>query len=160
MGIFQTLAGTLQSTFKLGKTGPTLRQGTGDPNATSVSGSDGDIYIQYGTTESFFQRRNGAWVDVSVTNIKRHEVTTNSYTILANDHYIGLNYNGAVDLYLPPGAAGKGFIIKDEAGLLSGTNILTVHADGSETIDGASTITLTAPRSSLTLVFGNGWQII
>ena len=64
------------------------------------------------------------------------------YTMVATDHYIGLDTSGGtiqVDLQAAASAAveGRVIIIKDETGD-AGTNNITVDANGSETIDGST----------------------
>lgn len=74
----------------------------------------------------------------------------------ADDHYIGINYAGAVAVNLPAGAAGQHFIIKDESGLAS-TNNITVNRNGSDTFQtGATTDVINTNYGSRTYVFRGG----
>jgi len=160
--VFQNIAGTISSIFRLGRSGPTLRTGTADPNSAPVVGNEGDIYIQYGTnSQSIFQCRGGYWRSISGEGFKRSTVTQASYTVKDDDYYIGVNYNGNVDIYLPAGVPNKEYIIKDESGLVDGnTRTITVHASGSETIDGSSSVSLEVGYLSLGIVYGSEWHII
>ncbi len=79
-----------------------------------------------------------------VTGGQRRKRTTTaiSYTALLTDYIIGVTNTGAArTITLPPASEfGDGFIliVKDESGG-AGTNNITIDADGSETIDGATT---------------------
>lgn len=159
--IFQNIAGTLRSAFRLGKNGPTLRQGSADPNVATVQGSDGDVYIQNSTPPSLFQRNAGFWHNVAGEGFKRTPVTSSEYNVQLTDYYIGVDYDGDVDIMLPAGVSNKVFIIKDESGLVNGTNRrINLIPDGLETIDGETEITIQAPYTSLTIVFGSEWHLI
>lgn len=161
--VFQNIVGTISSIFRIGRSGPTLRTGTADPNAApTVVGNEGDIYIQYGTgNQSIFQCRSGYWQSISGEGFKRSIVTQASYTVKADDYYIGVNYNGDVDIYLPSGVPNKEYIVKDESGLVDGTTrTITVHASGSELIDGSSSVSLEVGYLALSIVYGSEWHII
>lgn len=159
--VFHNLAGTFKSAFRIGREGPTLRQGTSDPNASAVFGLDGDIYIQHDIEEKIFQRRNGVWLNIGGEGFTRTAVTTPSYTVQPTDYYIGINYAGPVTIQLPAGVTNKQFIIKDESGLANGSDrLITVLPEGEETIDGQEDLLIVAGYTSLTLVFGNEWHLI
>lgn len=159
--IFQNIAGTLKAAFRIGKAGPSLRQGSQDPNTANVTGLDGDLYIRQSSTPAVFQMKDSFWRNISGEGFKRTAVTSSSYTILETDHYIGVNYAGDVNLVLPPGMENKMFIIKDESGAVNNSNRrIIVSADGTETIDGSDQITIQAPYTSMTIVFGAEWHII
>ncbi len=51
-------AGTLSNVFSIGKGGPTIRQGSGIPS--SGTGSDGDVYLRYGTSGAYI-KSSGDW---------------------------------------------------------------------------------------------------
>lgn len=161
LSIFQNLAGTLRSTFRLGRSGPTLRQGTDDPNASQVAGNDGDVYIQCGTSaQAFYQRRAGYWVNISTPTMVRSTVTTPSYIVGAHETYIGINYNGPVNIYLPKGTDGRNLIIKDEGGYVSDVSPLTIYTQAPDTAEGSDSIVATVSRTSISLFFGGQWNII
>ncbi len=158
--VFNNIAGTLKSTFRLGKVGPSLRQGTLDPNDSAVSGIDGDIYIQFGSDQRFYQRRGGVWIGLSDDG-RRTAVTTATFTATMSQYYLGVNYAGNVAIALPAGVEGKQYNIKDESGLASYTRSITVTANGSQKIDGAATVVLNVPYQSVSLLFGGGnWFIL
>lgn len=159
--IFYNIAGTLKNTFRIGKDGPTLRQGKTDPNSANVVGVDGDVYILHDTEDHFFQRRNGSWINIGGEGFTRTVVTTATYTVKPTDYYIGVNRSGPVTINLPAGLKNKTYLIKDESGMANmNDNPITVNPDGLETIDGESEMIIVAPYTSLTLVFGGEWHLI
>lgn len=94
---------------------------------------------------------------------KRTQVILPSYTITADDYIVEVNYtSGGVTLYLPSavGIEGQIYTIKD-AGGTAAANPITVTPDGSETIDGNSTGSVTADYGTLT-IYSNGanWLIL
>lgn len=160
LSVFQRLAGTLLDRFRIGRAGPTLRQGTASPFAEEVIGDNGDLYIQCGATQSFYQKRNGRWSDLSVPAYQRKVVITGTYTVLPSDSYLGINHNGPVDIYLPPGMSSRTLVIKDEGGWCSGDNRIRIFASLNEFIEGDTDMILNLPRSAATLIFGQEWHLI
>jgi hypothetical protein len=161
LAVFQNLAGTIRSAFRLGRSGPTLRQGATDPNEAQVSGLDGDIYIQHDADNQLFQRRNGVWMNIGGEAFSRKPITTATYNVAITDHYLGVNHAGPVDIFLPPGVKNKQFIIKDESGLADKTNRpINIIPYGDELIDGDSEMIIVGGFTSLTIVFGDNWHLI
>jgi hypothetical protein len=74
-------------------------------------------------------------------------VTAATYTCTASDFIIGVNRAGAVTITIPTLDITKGrrygWFIKDESGA-AGTNNITIATEGSETIDGAGTLVISA----------------
>lgn len=70
-------------------------------------------------------------------------VTDATYTAKAGDRVIGVNRAGAVTITLPSAEVrpGRSYTIKDESGAANSNNI-TVATEGSETIDGSATDTI------------------
>ena len=96
--------------------------------------------------------------DADITLSQGNEITSISseYTITSTDYFINCTAN-TFDINLPTavGASGKMYQIKN-----SGTGIITVNADGSETIDGNSTQDLFKDES-ITIISDNAnWYII
>lgn len=85
------------------------------------------------------------------------EVTSNNYTITDSDYYIGVNYNGIVDITLPPvPASGRTVVIKDESGL---AQFNPIHIVG--TIDNdAGGATIKINNGAVQLLYRNGWRIV
>src|SRR5260221_7875838 len=85
-------------------------------------------------------------VNNSVNNIFKTQpvtsVTAATYTVLATDVIIDVNFAGAVAVTLPTGSAnnkGKFYVIKDLSGAASANNI-TVSAASGNVENGASTV--------------------
>ena len=91
-------------------------------------------------------------------------VTSASYTIKYDDYYIGVNYAGAVSIYLPKAdREGKKYVVKDELGEASkGTNrYITIFPSNNDKIDGRDRAILAYDYGSLTLIWkSNSWRII
>lgn len=86
-------------------------------------------------------------------------VTTNTYTAVPDDYYIGVNYAGAVTIYLPYGANaedGDKLVIKDESGACSVNNITLVGTVDNDT--GGAIMAIN--NMALHLIYRSGWRII
>lgn len=160
LSVFQRLAGTIMPYFRIGQVGPTIRQGTDNPDAASVTGSNGDIYICYGTKPGVYQMSSSVWLEQSNMTLNRTKITISEFTVTNQQYYLGVNRDGIVTIYLPPGVENKSFVFKDEGGYASVEKSITIVPHGSETIDGANVYVITAARGSVTLVFGEGWHCI
>ena len=85
-------------------------------------------------------------------------VTTNTYTVLDSDYYIGVNYAGPVTITIPSGiASGREVVIKDESGNCETHNI-TVSA----TVDNdANGFILAVNNGAIHMLYrGNSWRVI
>ena len=106
----------------------------------------------------------GGEVNLAFMEMAVKSVTSSSYTAVARDYYIGVNYEGAVSVTLPSNPRqGKVVVVKDERGEASlGTNrYITIWPAGSDRIDNRSHAILAYDYGSLTFVFKNGnWRII
>jgi hypothetical protein len=102
-------------------------------------------------------------ITVEITDVVQLSSTQNlvqksaAYTILTTNFYIEATANSFI-LTLPTavGFSGKSFVIKN-----SGTGVITVDANGSQTIDGSLTAILSTQYESVTVVSnGSNWIII
>ena len=159
MLVRQKIDGTMANAFSIGKRGPTIFQGTTNPNVANQVGLNGDLYVQMGATPTLYQFRSTTWVDVTGETFYRTAVTA-SYNVLLSDFYLGLRIAAPVTITLPSGQFGKKFIFKDELGSASSINTITVRAANGQTIDGAQTAVISTPRTSLTMVYGVEWHVI
>lgn len=95
--------------------------------------------------------------------IKRTALASSPYTVLINDHYIGVDTTMARTLNLPAAAtagAGKIFVIKDETGG-AGANNITIDPSGVETVDGAGTLVINTNYGRATILCnGTNWGAI
>jgi hypothetical protein len=79
------------------------------------------------------------------------------YTIQKGDYYIGCNHTSSITITLPYASAlssGQTFTIKDESGT-SGTNIINVVRQGTDTIDGEASFIIESPYGAVNL-YSNG----
>jgi hypothetical protein len=99
----------------------------------------------------------GAGDSVSLTNYTTL-VADSTYAVKRKDHYIGVNYAGAVTITMPTFdvVQGRIIIIKDESGQAS-TNPITVQG----TIDNdAGGFILQMNNGAIQMIYRNGWRII
>ena len=131
-------------------------------SVTNYVGRDGDVIldadsdtirIMDGTTPGgviFNPSSQGSQVN-TVTS-----VTAASYTIAADDYYIGVNYAGVCTVTLGTATEGRVIIVKDESGSAGTNNIVLLG-----TIDNdAGGATIAIDNGSLTLIYNNGWRVI
>ncbi len=85
-------------------------------------------------------------------------VTTNAYTVVANDYYIGVNYAGPVTITIPGGiSSGREVVIKDESGNCETHNItVTAKVDND-----ANGFILAVNNGAIHMLYrGDSWRII
>jgi len=95
-------------------------------------------------------------VTLSSAVYSRRAVTT-TITASVNDVILGVSGTSAIDIRLPSAAdysTGQNFTVKDESGAAN-TKVITILASGSQTIDGASSITLESPYAAVN-IYSNG----
>jgi len=63
--IFNKLEGTTATSFKIGKGGPTIYQGTANPVTSPPSTNLGDLYLRTGGTPGLWQYVGGQWSQIS-----------------------------------------------------------------------------------------------
>ena len=85
------------------------------------------------------------------------EVTSNNYTVVDSDYYIGVNAAETSTIILPTDpSAGRTIVIKDESG---NAQLNPIHIDG--TIDNdAGGATIKINNGAIQLLYRNGWRII
>lgn len=78
----------------------------------------------------------------------KRTTTATSYTALLTDYFVGVTSNTSARTITLPAAstlkAGQVLIIKDEAGTANSANNITIARAGADTIDGATSIAITA----------------
>lgn len=100
-------------------------------------------------------------------NLRQRTVPTYPYQVKLTDEYVGCGGSGARSVVLPDATLagpGSGYVqqvtVKDEAGN-SGAGNITVSCLGSQKIDGASTVVLSANYVAKTFVStGLGWAVV
>jgi len=126
-------------------------------DGNALSSITGDVNI---TTPS-----GGVIVLNSGIKYKRTTVADTDFTVLISDYYIGLT-SITVDrtVNLPSAATvgeGKVYVFKDESGSIGGPIEWIIDPDGTETIDGDTTLDISVSRESVTIISdGTNWQII
>ena len=159
LDVYTNLRGTTASSFRIAKNGPTIIPGTADPNITSVTGAPGDLFILTGTVPSVYLNVDGNWQPLSTDQkFSRTPVTTGVFIANNNCLYLGVNYAGAVSIYLPAGTPDKRFIIKDESGNAS-ANSITLYPEEDDTIDGQSSYVINVSYNSVEMVYGDVWHV-
>ena len=95
----------------------------------------------------------------------KHAEKSVSYTLSSSDYIVGVTaVSGGKTMTLPSAASvgvGKIFIIKDQSGLASGSDSITIAPTGSEKIDGESNYVISVPYESIMVVSnGSNWFIV
>jgi len=91
-------------------------------------------------------------------------VADSPYTVTEDDIYIDADASGgSITVNLPAGIEGRIINVKNSSS--SGSNIVTVVPDGTETVDGAASAILqpTPTRESITIVYkesATDWRIV
>ena len=125
----------------IGITGPTGATGIGIDGATGATGIG--IPGPTGATGASF----------TPTTVL---VSSASYSMSADDYYVGVNYAGVVSITLPAASNGKEIIVKDESGSCETYNITLVG-----TIDNDPTgAVLAINNGALHMIYHNGWRIV
>lgn len=158
--IRSNISGTMAGQFSIGKNGPTIFQGTANPNIANQIGAVGDLYVQLGATPTLYQFRSTSWIDITGEIFSRTAVTQATYAAQPSDFYLGVTVAGA-NITLPPGTFGKKIIVKDEIGGATGSTPIVIQPNGTDTIDGMGAVVVTQARTALTFVFTNGrWVML
>ena len=100
-------------------------------------------------TGSVFYWDGSAWVPLNRKEYR--QVTDATASLTADETIVGVNRGSGVTLTLPSAQAvlaGRPYVVKDESGAAA-TNNITVDTEGSETIDGAATDTLSTNYGSI-----------
>lgn len=120
-----------------------------------------DDLLAYDNTEGIsYVADDGAWIPVSglTPNVA---TKTSAYTVTATDGLVKCDATSAaftVTLPTAVGMAGKIYIIKK---IDASANAVTIDGDGSETIDGSATVSLSAQWNKYVLMSdGSNWMVI
>lgn len=95
----------------------------------------------------------------------KHSEKSVSYSLVSSDYIIGVTaVSGGKTMTLPLASSvgvGKVFIIKDQSGLASGSDSITIACSGSNKIDGQSNYVISVPYESVMVVSnGSNWFIV
>jgi hypothetical protein len=83
-------------------------------------------------------------------------VTTNSYTVIQDDYYVGVNYAGVCTITLPVSVDGDKVVIKDESGHCSQNHIVL---SGMVDNDPGGAV-LAMDNGAIHMIYRDGWRII
>lgn len=115
--------------------------------------SDGR-YLRYNDTIKKFEFAEVNPHDIVYTTFL---ITTPTYTVSAEDYYMGVNYAGPVTITLPINpSSGRMLIIKDESGNAS-TNPITVLGTVDNDIGG---FIIQLDNGAIQMIYRNGWRIV
>jgi DUF4097 and DUF4098 domain-containing protein YvlB len=147
--------------FRIGKSGPTILQGTIIP--VNSNGNNGDLYVQTGSTPKLYIKQTTGWIVSGdpTFGFTRQVISTTGTTVLNSvTTYAGVNVGNTATVQLMTGTSGKTVTIKDESGSAS-SNVITVIAQSGYTIDGQTSWNIDVNYGTLTLVFGSTeWYIV
>lgn len=158
MATFSNLSGTTSPSFKIGKGGVTIHQGTAAPD--SGDGLDGDLYIRTGSSSAIYQKIDGTWTTTNDVFI-RQQVAMGA-TANATGTYVAVVAGQAANtnVTLHAGSLGQKITIKDEVGNAA-VRAITISSLTGETIDGSSSYTIASNYGSVTLNhIGSSWIVI
>ena len=145
--------------------GLTLDEGSNIANLTTntgasfpENGSDGEIFYLTAGDIGFYAHAQGVWHKLDT--ISTRTIVSGNHAAELYESYLGVRHSTAISIYLPAGIENKQFTIKDELGVAN-TNNITIVPNGSETIDGSSSLVLSTNYAHVTLYFGDAaWHII
>lgn len=129
-------------------TGPILNTSDSKPlriqigGTTKVGISSTGAYFGNGTSPVSVIHNNGSLTEDAIST-----VSTSSYTVLSSDHYIYGTYSGTTTVTLPQVSSvsiGKVYKVYAEAGCT-----ITLARSGTDTVDGATSITINANTGTL-----------
>ena len=147
-----------------GNTGATGLRGPGvtisetpptDPNHSDLWWNDvnGELYIYYvNAWVNTNNLGNGSTIPVRSTIV----ITNTTYTVTANDWYVGVNCANTVTVTLPAGTPGQEIIVKDESGNCS---IHPIILAGNVDNDANGAI-LAVNNGGIHMLYRAGWRII
>ena len=124
---------------------------------------DADDFDRATVGEGKFMKFSNGWFvldDINLGEIVNNTtvVTTNTYTVVSTDYYIGVNYAGPVTITIPASiSSGREVVIKDESGNCE-TNNITVNAKVDNDANG---FILAINNSAVHMLYrGDSWRII
>ena len=124
---------------------------------------DADDFDRATVGEGKFMKFSNGWFvldDINLGEIVNNTtvVTTNTYTVVSTDYYIGVNYAGPVTITIPASiSSGREVVIKDESGNCE-TNNITVNAKVDNDANG---FILAINNGAVHMLYrGDSWRII
>lgn len=102
-------------------------------------------------------------IDIKSDIYKRIKtVTSDAYTAVDKDYYIGVDYSGVSTITLPAVDEGREIVVKDESGNASAPGeYITIDTAGTDNIDGSSTYTIDTDYGKARLIYnGSNWSVV
>jgi len=127
------------------------------PGAKIVSIQNSDVEKAYFDKDGGLSTKGGRWRNITTIN-------SATYSLVNGDDILNVTYTstGPTTITLPSSqvASGRTIVIKDASGN-AGANNITINTEGSETIDGSETLTISSDYGSVTIYSdGVNWLII
>jgi hypothetical protein len=149
----------MANTFRIGKAGPTIFQGSGSPD--NNNGNNGDLYVQIGASPSLYIKKTYGWFSSSDPSFGfvPQSVTETGITLNNTTTYAAMNVGSTCTVQLMPRTSGQTVIIMDESGRAA-SNVITVIPQDGDTINNETSWNIDLNFGSLTVLGGvNGWFI-
>lgn len=154
--------GTISDSFSIGKSGRGIVIYQGDTIPSNLLGNTGDVFIKRTTEPLILKKKSSGWVNISNKEVITIASTTTITPTQSSTLYLADSSSGSLTLTLSTSSleVGKEVIIKDSTGS-SSSNSITVDTEGSETIDGQTSFTISSNYISISMISdGSNWYII
>lgn len=146
----------------------TLSWGSGGTGIVRLWDADDFDRNSVADAKQFVTFRNGYFqldlINPNETVANTAYVTSNNYTVTADDYYIGVNVASTVTITLPTTPdvyTGREFYVKDESGEAgSPGRWIDIYPSGTDKIDGEDYVRLEIDWGGLKFIYRNGWRII
>lgn len=157
--LYQNINGTMQRSFGIGKKGFMITYGSIEPE--NDEGNNGDLFVIKDPAPRMYQKINGEWYEIGSTKILVVTTSQNISTTIPKTCVLCNNTTEATYTILTSSMkSGHTITFKDATGN-STTNSITITTEGSETIDGSSTLTISGNYSSVDLITdGSNWYVV
>ena len=139
---------------------PFSGSGVYTPASGATTAAPGDL-IRSSTWNSIFTDISSALTLLGQQLYGTTPIVSTPYAPVATDAFILVSFAGAVTINLPSAASRNGYplVIKDISGA-AGTNNITINRDGSDTIEGATSIVINTDWGGWHLVpVSGGWVV-
>lgn len=154
--------GTISDSFSIGKSGKGIVIYQGDTIPSNLLGNTGDVFIKRTTEPLILKKKSTGWANISNKEVVPIASSSTISPSQSSTVYLVDSSSSSLTLTVSTSSieAGKELIIKDSTGS-SATNSIVVQTEGSETIDGQSSFTISSNYTSITIVSdGSNWFII
>lgn len=154
--------GTISDSFSIGKSGRGIVIYQGDTIPSNLLGNTGDVFIKRTTEPLILKKKSSGWVNISNKEVITITSTTSITPTQSSTLYLVDSSSDSLTLTLSTSSleVGKEVIIKDSTGS-SSINSITVNTEGSETIDGQASFTISSNYTSISIISdGSDWFII